>query len=78
MVVIDSFHCIIIVAYYVVNLLLGFLSALNDTGVEFTLVSLKDGVSSAVGAASLGAKAAGLSLHIDHSANVDVLFHCKN
>ncbi|XP_064383181.1 N-acetyl-D-glucosamine kinase-like [Halichondria panicea] len=55
----------------------GFLSALSDTGVEFTLVSLKEGVSSAVGAAALGAKAAGLSLTMDHAANVNVLFHYK-
>ena len=55
----------------------GFISALSDTGVEFTLVTLKEGVSSAVGAAALGAKAAGLSFTMDHTANVNVLFHYK-
>lgn len=64
------------VIVYFQNFFSGFLSALGD--IEFTLVCLKEGVSSAVGAATLGAKAAGVSLHIEHSANVDVLFHYKN
>ncbi len=51
--------------------------ALSEAGVEFTIVTLREGVSSAVGAAALGAKAAGLTLSMDHAANVNVLFHYK-
>ena len=62
---------------YLYLLCTGFLCALSDSRVEFTIVTLKEGVSSAVGAAALGAKAAGLTLAMDHTANVNVLFHFK-
>lgn len=55
----------------------GFMEALSGEGVEFTLVMLKEGVSSAIGAAALGAKAAGLSLTLDYSSNTTQLFHYK-
>jgi len=57
--------------------LVGFLSSLSETRVEFTLVTLKEGVSSAVGGALLGAKSAGDSLSVDHASNVTVLYHYK-
>ena len=55
----------------------GFIEALEDRKVEFTLVALKEGVSSAVGAAALGAEEAGLSLSVDYAANTYQLFHYK-
>ena len=53
----------------------GFLEALKDESVEFTVVTLK--VSSAIGAASLGTKAAGIALSVNYAANTDTLFHYK-
>ncbi len=53
------------------------MEALSGEGVEFTLVMLKEGVSSAIGGAVLGAKAAGLSLELDYNANISNLFHYK-
>jgi hypothetical protein len=53
------------------------MESLSGEGVEFTLVMLKDGVSSAIGGAMLGAKSAGLSLNMDHSATTTLLFHYK-
>lgn len=55
----------------------GFMEAVSSEGVEFTLVMLKEGVSSAIGGAVLGAKTAGLSLSMDYSFNTTVLFHYK-
>ena len=51
------------------------MEALSGEGVEFTLVKLKKDVSSAVGAAVLGAKAANLSLPLDYSSNTISLLH---
>lgn len=56
-------------------LIAGFMAVLGGEGVEFTLVTLK--VSSAVGAAVLGAKKAKVSLPIDYATNTSVLFHYK-
>lgn len=53
------------------------MEALSSEGAEFTLVMLKEGVSSAIGGAVLGAKAAGLTLDIDYSSNTTQLFHYK-
>ena len=55
----------------------GFLEVLKEDQIEFTLVSLKTGVSSGIGAAALGAKAAGLSVQIDYDYNVNVLYHSQ-
>ena len=55
----------------------GFMEAVSNEGVEFTLVMLKEGVSSAIGGAVLGAKTAGLSFSMDYSSNTTVLFHYK-
>lgn len=55
----------------------GFMEAVSGEGVEFTLVKLKEGVSSAIGAAALGAKFAKLSLPLDFASNVCELFHYK-
>ena len=51
------------------------MEALSGEGVEFTLVMLREDVSSAIGAAALGAKAAGFSLPLDYSSNITTLFH---
>lgn len=51
------------------------MEALSGEGVEFTLVKLCEGVSSANGGAVLGAKAAGLSIDLDYSVNTTPLFH---
>ena len=53
------------------------MEALSSEGVEFTLVMLKEGVSSAMGGAVLGAKSAGLSLSLDYSLTTTLLFHYK-
>lgn len=53
------------------------MEALSNEGVEFTLVMLKDDVSSAMGGAVLGAKSAGLSLSLDYSSTTTLLFHYK-
>ena len=55
----------------------GFLEVLERKRVEFTLVSLKEGVSSAIGATALGAEEAGLSLPVNYAANTYELFHYK-
>ena len=52
----------------------GFLFALREAVKEVTVVTLA--VSSAVGAAVLGAKAACLNLPIDYQTNTTVLEHC--
>ena len=56
---------------------IGFIEALEGRKIEFTLVALKEGVSSAIGAAALGAEEAGLFLPIDYAANTYELFHYK-
>ena len=53
------------------------MEVLSGEGIEFTLVKLKEGVSSAIGGAALGAKAAGLTLSLDYASNTTVLFHYK-
>ena len=53
----------------------GFLEALEDEKLEFTIVILR--VSSAVGAAALGAKEGGASLSQDFSSYTTTLFHYK-
>ena len=55
----------------------GFMEAVSSEGVEFTLVMLKEGVSSAIGGAALGAKAAGLVLKLDYESTTSQLFHYK-
>lgn len=55
----------------------GFMETLSSGGVEFTLVMLKEDVSSALGGAVLGAKFAGLSLALDYASNTTLLFHYK-
>lgn len=55
----------------------GFMEVLSSEGVEFTLVMLKEGVSSAMGGAVLGAKSAELSLSLDYSSNTTLLFYYK-
>lgn len=59
------------------NAATGFTEALKTEKIEFTLVSLQAGVSSAVGATALGAEEAGLSLPIDYAANTYELFHYR-
>ncbi len=53
----------------------GFLEALAGEGVEMTVVALQ--VSSAVGAASLGARAAGNTLPLNFADNTRLLFNHK-
>ena len=59
------------------GLFTGFLEVLESKRSEFTLVGLKEGVSSAIGATALGAEGAGLSLPVDYAANTYELFHYK-
>ncbi len=54
----------------------GFLEALDGMCVELTVVVLQ--VSSAVGTASLGARAAGHTLPINFADNTRLLFHHKH
>lgn len=63
----STYHCIAT----------GFIEALKSEKIEFTLVALQVGVSSAVGATALGAEEAGLSLPIDYAANTYELFHYR-
>ena len=67
--------CMYVCMYVRISSLPGFLEALRDEDVEFTIVTLR--VSSAIGAVALGTKAAGLSLPLDFAANTTVLFHYK-
>lgn len=60
--------------YYVTA---GFMEALSSEGVEFTLVRLNEGVSSAMGAAVLGARSAGLLLSLDYFSTTELLFQYK-
>ncbi len=53
------------------------MEALSGEGIEFTLVKVNEGVSTALGGAVLGAKAAGLSLTLDYSSTTTGLFHYK-
>jgi len=53
------------------------MEAMSGEGIEFTLVMLKEGVSTALGGAVLGAKAAGLTLSLDYSTTTIELFHYK-
>ena len=53
------------------------MEAMSGEGIEFTLVKLKQGVSTALGGAVLGAKAAGLPLSLDYSSTTTELFHYK-
>ena len=53
------------------------MEAMSGAGLEFTLVMVKEGVSTAQGGAVLGAKAAGLSLSLDYSSTTTKLFHYK-
>ena len=55
----------------------GFTEALKSEKIELTLVALREGVSSAVGATALGAEEAGLTLPIDYAANTYELFHYR-
>lgn len=55
----------------------GFVEVLESVGVEVTLVTLKPDVSSAIGAAVLGAREAGVHLCVDHGSNTTVLHHYK-
>ena len=74
----SDMHCISISSVKIVLFMLsGFVEALASERKEFTLVALKEGVSSAIGATALGAKEAGLSLPIDYAANTIELFHYK-
>lgn len=68
------FLCLLI---YLFLCLKGFIEALESAKIEFTLVALKEGVSSAIGAAALGAEGVGFSLPIDYAANTYQLFNYK-